>query len=897
MQNNLGKISTKNKHYLFLIFCGVSLVILFFSLIQLSFFKYIDKWTFGYFFGELKYFFYLIVFGFLLVIMFNLRPHPFITRKFFGSIFFIFSLSFLICLASFKDSQLPSFSKILSDFTNSYKNNGSSQFFNNINIGFIGAFYFAIFSLLSNLIVTLFFGYIVALFIFFVSLSIVVTNHSWYLYYWLWNKLLYYSKKNQLKKEVKKSILEENDNIDELITDDLNYQNDYQNLPVQYNNNSNFYGKNRIEKQKLILKQLQDDEEIYRKAFKKNASIAIDNNQIDEFATKTVEQNLNKTSTFSYFQNVSSDPNERKKLFKIPQEIKENNQKIKKTAFQADRFVTPFKVLTEQEIKDFSQKNTSIEDNTIEVKALSSIKYENAELLDPRTEDFDLKSNFNDKDLESNNLPENFFEEKIESFDEVDEPVQNISKNLVFYRFDDDNYHENMKNIKLKWFEKPNPTESSYTNIQKETIISTFADFNIEAFCDTIVTGPSTLLFEIQTPSTVKINRILSLKDNLKLNLASRTLRILAPIPGKNLIGIEIERKTKDVVHLENCLNQVTDYHPLVLIYGKKTDGSIALYNLKELPHLLVAGATGAGKSVFLNSLITNIIYWYSPNEVQLILVDPKKVELTFFQHVPHLLFPIIKESELVVTVLDDLIEIMNERYHFLSEKGFKNVSQYNKKTLEKSKKLSAIVLIIDELADIMLDVSKKVEEKIQKLAQLGRAAAIHLILATQRPSVNVITGTIKANIVSRISFKVGSQIDSRIILDQGGAEELLGHGDMLFLINSEIHRIQGPLVNDVNLELILNKAKKIKQKIFTLELKETKSINDFSSNNSFDGKLDSLYEEIKEFVLTKDFISASYLQRKYRIGFNRAASILDQLAKDNIVEESTGSRPRKVIK
>ncbi len=425
--------------------------------------------------------------------------------------------------------------------------------------------------------------------------------------------------------------------------------------------------------------------------------------------------------------------------------------------------------------------------------------------------------------------------------------------------------------------------------------------------------GPSVTQYELEISSGTKVNKILSLNREISLALAKRDVRIQAPIPGKSTVGIELANDTIMPVGLREILDTIPagkENSKLLVALGKNIMGNSIFCEIDKTPHLLVAGATGSGKSVCINCIIASILMRTKPNEVKLVLVDPKKVELSMYNGIPHLLIPVVTDPRKANDALKKIVCEMEERYDVFSDKGVKNIATYNawvdkenKKRPEEEKlnRMSYIVVIVDELADLMLVASKEVEDSIMRITQMARAAGIHLIVATQRPSTDVITGVVKANIPSRISFSVSSSIDSRTILDATGAEKLLGKGDMLFLPMGENNpvRVQGAYVSDEDLQRIVDytisqQKAQYDEKFLSINNDNNKDVND--ARNAPEEYDDPLYNEIVEFVIMTGKASASLLQRKFRLGYNRAARCMDLLEERGIVGPPNGSKPREVL-
>lgn len=430
-------------------------------------------------------------------------------------------------------------------------------------------------------------------------------------------------------------------------------------------------------------------------------------------------------------------------------------------------------------------------------------------------------------------------------------------------------------------------------------IEETMHTFGIDCKIVAINKGPVITLYELEPAPGVKLNKIVALSDNLAMALASSDIRIEAPIPGKAVVGIEVPNKFKDSVFIRDMIgsqefkNLKSDI-PLAL--GKNVAGKIIVSSIEKMPHLLIAGATGSGKSVCINTIITSILYKSSPEDVKLLLIDPKIVELSIYNDIPHLLIPVVTEPKKASFALNWAVGEMERRYSLFAELGVRDLSSFNSKAdILKEPILPKIVIIVDELADLMMVAQKEVEEYIARLAQKARAAGIYLILATQRPSVDVITGTIKANIPSRIAFSVSSQIDSRTILDMAGAERLLGKGDMLFYpgFYSKPLRVQGAFIHDDEVERVVEFIKANNSSNKALEEKIVKEIQE---KKEITIDRDELFDEAVRYILTDEQASISYLQRKLKIGYSRAARIVDQLEESGIIGPNEGSKPRKVL-
>jgi len=446
--------------------------------------------------------------------------------------------------------------------------------------------------------------------------------------------------------------------------------------------------------------------------------------------------------------------------------------------------------------------------------------------------------------------------------------------------------------------------ESVAGNIERNVYLikKTMEDFGIEVEMGQVKVGPTVTQYTLKPAEGVKVSRITSLVHELSLNLAAHPIRIEAPIPGKSLVGIEVPNQKRALVRLRNLfsLKEFQNSSPLMIAAGRDVAGEPVLADLLKMPHLLVAGATGTGKTLFLNSLILSLVYKNPSETLKFILVDPKRVEFSIYQNLPHLLFPVILETKKTVLVLNWLISEMERRFETLALKQKRNIFEYQLSRKDDEEEMPFIVLIIDELADLMLSRGKEIENKIVRIAQLGRAVGIHLVLATQRPSVEVLTGLIKANITSRIAFQVATQFDSRTILDMGGAEKLLGRGDALFLMSgaTKPKRIQTPFISEAELKKVIQWfEKKGMFPNFDNEILEALE-SDFEEKDTEEIIVegDPLLEEAERLVVQTRKASASFLQRRMRIGYARAARLLDLLEKKGVVGPAQGSKPREVL-
>ena len=434
----------------------------------------------------------------------------------------------------------------------------------------------------------------------------------------------------------------------------------------------------------------------------------------------------------------------------------------------------------------------------------------------------------------------------------------------------------------------------------------TLMSFGVEAKVLQVTKGPSVTRFEIQPSPGVKVSKIVNLQDDIALGLAASAVRMEAPIPGKSAIGIEVPNKKQTPVFLREVLDSkefLESTKKICFALGKDITGTCIVGDLSEMPHMLIAGATGSGKSVCINSLIVSLLYKYSPDEIKLLMIDPKVVELSIYNGIPHLLIPVVTEPKKAAGALNWAVNEMDKRYELFTKYKVKNIKSYNQQVDKGfiSEKLPYIVLIVDELADLMMTCPNDVEDYICRLAQKARAAGIHLIIATQRPSVDVITGVIKANIPSRISFAVSSGVDSRTILDQTGAEKLLGRGDMLYspMGANKPLRIQGAFISEEEVENVVDFIKSSEDEVNYREeiIEHINNENLSSSSHSGDSEEnDELLDEAIKLVVEYQQASTSFIQRKLRIGFNRASRIMEELEAKGIISERDGSKPRQVL-
>ena len=468
---------------------------------------------------------------------------------------------------------------------------------------------------------------------------------------------------------------------------------------------------------------------------------------------------------------------------------------------------------------------------------------------------------------------------------------------------------EKPKNFKLPSVEFLQKPKKQVKNIDEgelddkiRYLIEKLAHFKIDGDVVRTYAGPVVSTFEFKPAANVKVSKILNLQDDLAMALSAETIRIQAPIPGKDVVGIEIPNESVDTIYLRELLDDKLfkdSASPLTIALGKDIVGKPFVTDLRKLPHLLIAGTTGSGKSVGINSMILSLLYKNSPDQLRLLMIDPKMLEFSIYNEIPHLLTPVITKPKQAIAALNNMVAEMERRYEIMADSKTKNIENYNEKIKrEGGEHFPYIVVVIDELADLMMTSGKDVELSIARLAQKARASGIHLIVATQRPSVDVVTGLIKANLPSRISYRVGQKIDSKIILDQMGAESLLGRGDMLFTPpgSTGLVRLHAPWATEEEIEKIVDFISSQREpnydKSFLVEEAESTSL---TSKDSYQ-ELDELYEEAKNIVLTDRKTSISYLQRRLQVGYNRSARIIEQLENENVLSAPNAKGIREIL-
>lgn len=561
-----------------------------------------------------------------------------------------------------------------------------------------------------------------------------------------------------------------------------------------------------------------------------------------------------------------------------------------KTEVKKDGFFKKFMSKSDDK-QEINEPDDSVDDKTIKIVGFNKAEDEYLEILEgtqsmPELEVLKELQNVNKDDKESRpNL-----NKAVNNSIEKTQPL-NINSNSNY-----DNYKKPSTELLNKIDKKANDNGKKRV-LQNATLLEkTLSDFGVEAKVNQVTVGPTITRYEIQPSPGVKVSKIVNLTDDIALSLAAKSIRIEAPIPGKSAIGIEVPNEEPQMVSVREVLEseEFKSFNsPLAMGLGKDVSGKTIIGDISKMPHLLIAGSTGSGKSVCVNTLISSILYKASPDEVKLLLIDPKVVELANYNGIPHLLIPVVTDPKKAANALNWAVVEMNRRYKLFADNQVKDITSYNEKVEEK---LCKIVIIIDELADLMMVSANDVEDYICRLAQMARAAGMHLIVATQRPSVDVITGVIKANIPSRIAFAVSSQTDSRTILDMGGAEKLLGKGDMLFypLGAAKPVRLQGAFISEGESERVIEYVKSQVKEEVKYEDCIMETISNISTAKSNDE--DELLSEAIEFIVESGQASASMLQRKFKIGFNRAARLIDSMEERGIVGKNEGSKPRKVL-
>ena len=595
------------------------------------------------------------------------------------------------------------------------------------------------------------------------------------------------------------------------------------------------------------------------------------------------------------FENYIENHEERKEAkYRERQEEKEENQE-RRRAPKTQGGTEVFEDQIEINIKD-SKENKSVSNSTdyIEGNIFKKDKKEKGKLIFGRKND-EVKETSSDK-VSQDQLFTEQTEEKIDKTKQVLTLDHTMVVEDVEYEFPPIELLQMPQGKKT--FAKKALTDTA-NKLQK-----TLYSFGVSAKVENVSVGPAITRYELKPAEGVRVSKIANLADDIALNLAAESIRIEAPIPGKQAVGIEIPNKEKEMVLLREIIDTAEFQEAeakTAFALGKDAAGDVVVTDIAKMPHVLIAGSTGSGKSVCINTLITSIIYKAKPSEVKLVMIDPKVVELSIYNGIPHLLIPVVTDAKKAAGALMWAVQEMVHRYSLFAEKGVRDIKGYNKILENDGEKLPHIVIIIDELADLMMVAAKDVEDAICRLAQMARAAGMHLVIATQRPSVDVITGLIKANVPSRIAFAVSSGVDSRTILDMYGAEKLLGKGDMLFspIGSSKPQRIQGAFISDGEVEKIVDFVKAGGEARYNSDILasiEKNNSSDRELDEDTDDDADEFLNDAIEMVIETGQASTSFIQRRFKVGYARAGRIMDQMEARGIVSAPEGSKPRKVL-
>ncbi len=579
-----------------------------------------------------------------------------------------------------------------------------------------------------------------------------------------------------------------------------------------------------------------------------------------------------------------------KQSLKSQKVIKEqNNDEYKDERLESDQ--TPEEIIKIEETQEVNEVEEKIEKNEEEFPLL-----DNEEIKTPQPEI--KKEEKKEITLEKKETENKKEISKVTHVEELEDTKKLLSQIEVGEREKPKDWKFPSLDILQKPPKKKREVNEAEIDKKIKVLLEKLKQFKIEGDVVRYYIGPVVTTFEFKPLPHIKVSKILSLQDDLAMALKAKSIRIQAPIPGKDVVGIEIPNDEMETIYLREILESdifKKAKSPLTLALGKDIVGAPFVTDLKKLPHLLIAGTTGSGKSVGINAMILSLLYRNSPDELKFVMIDPKMLEFSIYNDIPHLLTPVITESKKAITALNAMVKEMERRYKLMAKTRVKNIESYNKK-VPKEERLPYIVIIIDELADLMMTSGKDVEYAIARLAQMARASGIHLIVATQRPSVDVVTGLIKANLPSRISFKVGQKIDSKVILDQFGAESLLGRGDMLFTPPgiTGLIRLHAPFASEEEIEKVVE---------FLKSQREPNYDNSFISQLESEAEelekiedVDELFEEAKEIILKERRTSISYLQRRLQIGYNRAANIIEQMERAGILSPPNAKGQREIL-
>ena len=556
--------------------------------------------------------------------------------------------------------------------------------------------------------------------------------------------------------------------------------------------------------------------------------------------------------------------------------------------------------------RDFEHEQEEIDEDQIKINL--NARPEKAKNIRNESENIEQLGN-NKKEFSPNTIEDNLFKVQEEEKEDKTKSILMLEHTQVI---EDENYEFPPIELLTEEISKANKGGKKAITDNATKLQKTLYNFGVSAKVENVSVGPAITRYELRPAEGVRVNKIANLADDIALNLAAESIRIEAPIPGKQAVGIEIPNKENEIVHLREIIESEKfqeSKSKLSFALGKDVAGEAVIADIAKMPHVLIAGSTGSGKSVCINTLISSIIYKAKPSEVKLVMVDPKIVELSVYNGIPHLLIPVVTDPKKAAGALAWAVQEMEDRYQKFANRGVRDLKGYNEE-LEKEKdeentelkKLPQIVIIIDELADLMMVAAKDVEDSICRLAQKARAAGMHLVIATQRPSVDVITGLIKANVPSRIAFAVSSQVDSRTILDMSGAEKLLGKGDMLFYPTgvSKPTRVQGAFISDKDVEKVVDFIKSNGTATYNDEILQS---IEKANNNEKDTKdmadeddIDPLLDEAIETVIETRQASTSFIQRRFKVGYARAGRIIDQMEERGVISGYQGSKPREVL-
>ena len=578
-------------------------------------------------------------------------------------------------------------------------------------------------------------------------------------------------------------------------------------------------------------------------------------------------------------------------------------------AFRENFIIVLRKAFVDKEPNGYEEKSRSVKEvrarqiPKIERKKPKAEEIKEEELIDAQV------LNDDEPNLEAQPEPEPIKESKVSTIGGV-EILNEVAENKKLLDQIERGKVEKPKDFvlpPLKFLNDPPKRSHNINEAEIDQQISNLLDklrkFKIDGDVVRTYTGPIVTTFEFRPAPHIKVSKILTLQDDLAMALKAQTIRIQAPIPGKDVVGIEVPNQNLETIYLKEILESEVFKNassPLTMALGKDIVGAPFVTDLKKLPHLLIAGTTGSGKSVGINAMLLSLLYRNSPQTLRLMMIDPKMLEFSIYNDIPHLLTPVITEAKKAITALSNMVAEMERRYKIMSQTRTKNIESYNEKMKsEGGEQFPYIVVIIDELADLMMTSGKDVELYIGRLAQMARASGIHLIVATQRPSVDVVTGLIKANLPSRISYRVGQRIDSKVILDQMGAESLLGRGDMLFTPPGSpgVIRLHAPFASEKEIETIVNFLKEQQDVIYDEKfLAEEGSSAGSAAGALGEEELDELYEEAKEIILSEQKTSISYLQRRLKIGYNKAANIIEQMEKMGVLSPVNAKGQREIL-